>query len=501
MQSCWIRIPRSVGLPVCLTRLDRRLFAPARPGLRIESTDNAVGGPKGFMIERSRQDKARAGVGKGGICAAALLLCLLAAPHLWGYSVLSHEALIDAAWDGSIVPLLRSRYPNASDSEINQARAYAYGGCVIQDLGYYPFGNHFFSNLTHYVRSGEFVEALLKDSQDVNEYAFALGALSHYVADDTGHPLAVNLSVPQLFPRLRDEYGNRVTYEDNPTAHIMTEFSFDVVQITGAGYLPRTYHNFVGFNVPESLLNRAFADTYGLDLSSLFWFEGLSLRVYKTSASEIVPDLGQVLWRQKRKKLDRIDPQIVTVRFSHRLSTQNYQRPGGTKSRRFRPWTWRWRATAQRANLQVFSKVMVFFIEVVPKVGPLQTLRFRPPTVPVQELFIKGFDVTVARYESDLEKLRNQDGPLLPDTNLDTGNPLQAGQYRMADDAYARLLNDLAKRHFRDLSPELRQNILAFYGNLDAPIATKSDPKQWRKTLRELAALKSAPVQTELASE
>jgi len=430
-----------------------------------------------------------------------VLALLLVAPPLKGYSVLGHEALIDAAWEPFIVPLLLSRYPNATDAQLREAHAFAYGGCVIQDMGYYPLGNQFFSKLTHYVRTGDFVEALLRDSTNINEYAFALGALSHYVADNTGHPLAVNLSVPKMYPRLLQKYGKNVTYEDNPAAHVMTEFSFDVVQITGAGYLPKTYHNFVGFKVPKPLLGRAFKDTYGLRLGKLFWPEGLSLWIYKLSASEMIPDLGQTLWRHKRKKLYRVDPQIVTARFAYRLSPQNYERPPqrGRRRRRLEPWTWHWKAAAKQTNIRLISRILVLLVEVLPKVGPLQTLQFKPPTVPVQDLFIKGFDVTVTRYESDLSALRNH-GLALPEENLDTGKPVQAGRYSLADKTYAQLLNRLAKHHFRGLTPELRQDILAFYKDLNAPIVTKEHPRKWRKTLRELAALKSAPVQTEIAS-
>jgi hypothetical protein len=454
-----------------------------------------------FRRTRSKRRTTTGTPKKAAILAATLIFLLLEAPLLPGYSILSHEALIDAAWKRSIIPLLLSRYPNATPSQLRMARAYAYGGCVIQDMGYYPLGNHFFSNLTHYVRTGDFVEALLKDSRNINEYAFALGALSHYVADDTGHPLAINLSVPQMYPKLRKEYGNRVTYEENPRAHIMTEFSFDVVQVTGAGYLPRTYHNFIGFQVPESLLNRAFQDTYGLKLSSLFLCEHLSLSVYKLSASEIIPDLGQDLWWHERNSLYRVSPQIVTARFSYHLSRQNYQNlsAGERKARRFRPWTWHWKTAAKRAQVRLVSRFVVVLIEVLPKVGALQTLRFRPPTVQVQDLFIKSFDVTVARYKSDVVKLRAHN-LVLAQRNLDTGRPVVAGQYFLTDDTYARLLNDLAKRHFRGLTPQLQQNILAFYHNLNAPIATKDHPGKWRKTLRELAALRSIPAQSEVAS-
>src|SRR5258708_21945625 len=98
---------------------------------------------------------------------------------VWG-----QEANIDALWEAGLRPLLARRYPRATREQVAQARAYAYGGAVIQDLGYYPFGSHFFSNLLHYTRSGDFVEALIRESRDVHEYAFALGALAHYTADN-----------------------------------------------------------------------------------------------------------------------------------------------------------------------------------------------------------------------------------------------------------------------------------------------------------------------------
>jgi len=433
---------------------------------------------------------------------AVLLACLfLGVAPAKGYSVLGHEALIDSAWEPYIVPLLLSRYPNATPAQLREAHAYAYGGCVIQDMGYYPFGNKFFSELTHYVRTGDFVEALLRDSRNINEYAFALGALSHYIADNTGHPLAVNISVPEMYPRLRAKYGDSVTYEENPTAHVMTEFSFDVVQITGAGYLPRTYHNFIGFKVPKALLGRAFQDTYGLKLRGLFFSEGLSLWFYKLSASEIIPDIGEILWRKRRKELYRVDPQIVTARFAYRLSRENYQKPRRSYGRFYRlePWRWRWKAASKQANIQFVSRVFVLFVEVLPKVGPLRTLRFKPPTVEVQDRFIRGFDVTVARFEGDLSELRDH-GVVLRDENLDTGKPVAAGSYFLADETYARLLNDLSKRHFQTITPGLRQAILVYYSNLEAPIATKDHPKKWKRALRELNALKSAAVQREIAS-
>jgi len=129
------------------------------------------------------------------------LLLVLIAQAFWarpasGYSLLTHEQLIDLTWKDSIVPLLLSRYPNLTHAELDRARAYAYGGCVIQDIGYYPFGDQSFSNLTHYVRSGDFVVNLFRNAHDANELAFAIGALSHYIGDSIGHSEATNLAVP-----------------------------------------------------------------------------------------------------------------------------------------------------------------------------------------------------------------------------------------------------------------------------------------------------------------
>jgi len=429
---------------------------------------------------------------------------LLGAPStLDGYSVLSHEALIDAAWDPVIVPLLVARYPNATPGELREAHAYAYGGCVIQDLGYYPFGDHFFSDLTHYVRTGGFIKALLNDSRNVDEYAFALGALSHYVADNTGHSLAVNRSVSDMYPKLRRKYGKLVTFEDDPKAHVMVEFSFDVAQVAGAGYLPRTYHNFIGFRVPNSLLKRAFRDTYGLKFGRFFLYQDFSVKVYAVSASEIIPSLTQIAWRHERKKIIRVNPQVAQRKFAYRLARENYegQVRKGRRTRRFlpRPWKWHWKTTVEEANVGVLARLMVWIIEVLPKVGPLQTLSFEPPTPQVQELFIRSFDVTVAQYESDLSKVRAKN-LALPDTNLDTGGRMRVGRYELADKTYAKLLSKLAKRHFRSVTPRLRQNILAFYGNPSGPIATKENAKKWRTTMHQVAELKAAQVKKEAAS-
>jgi Zinc dependent phospholipase C len=170
------------------------------------------------------------------------------------YAVLAHEAIIDSAWDTNIRPLLLKRFPQATREELKEAHGYAYGGAIIQDMGYYPHGSKFFSDLTHYVRSGDFVVALLRDAKDLDGYAFALGALSHYAADNDGHLIGVNRAVPLLYPKMKKKYGDLVTYEENPLAHVKTEFGFDVLEVAQGRYAPDSYHDFIGFEVSAPLL-------------------------------------------------------------------------------------------------------------------------------------------------------------------------------------------------------------------------------------------------------
>lgn len=253
------------------------------------------------------------------VVVALILICVVAAVTP-GYSVLSHEAIIDSTWDKDIKPLLLRRFPSASADELREAHAYAYGGAIIQDMGYYPFGSKFFSDLTHYVRSGEFVEALIRDSQDTNEYAFAIGALCHYCADNSGHPIATNPSVPILYPELRRRYGNNVTYDESPSAHIQTEFGFDVVQVARGHYASEAYHDFIGFKVSKPLLERAFKETYGIELASIFTSLDLALGTYRYSVSTLIPTMTKVAWETKKGDLEKQTPGITRDKFLYRLS-------------------------------------------------------------------------------------------------------------------------------------------------------------------------------------
>jgi hypothetical protein len=403
-----------------------------------------------------------------------LLLGISCAPDCAGYSVLTHEAIIDAAWKDGIEPLLLTRFPYATAGELLQAHAYAYGGAIIQDMGYYPFGSHFFSDLTHYVRSGDFVLALIDESKDLNEYAFALGALSHYAADTSGHQLATNRAVALMYPNLAKKYGPVVTYQEKPSAHMKVEYGFDVDQVAEGNYAPKAYHDFVGFEVSEPVLERAFARTYSLEMSSVFVGVDLAIGSYRHAVSTVIPRMTKVAWHLKKNEFQNSRPSETKKEFTYNISKSGYRKE--------------WGHIYEKPSF--FARLKAFFLRVVPKVGPFSGLAFHPPTPAVEQLYMNSFNETLEHYRTLL--LAQQEHRLqLPNDNLDTGAVTGAAAYRLADETYAKLLD---KTSGKPISEAMRQDFLSYYADLEKPFATKQNSKAWHKLIKELGTLKSTPV-------
>ena len=256
-----------------------------------------------------RNNRMKINIMKSILSVALLITLVLAtAQPSFGYSVLTHEAIIDTTWNDSIKPTLLKRFPRATVDQLREAHAYAYGGAIIQDMGYYPFGSKIFTDLVHYVRSGDFIEALLKEASDLNEYAFALGALAHYAADNEGHSIGVNPGVPVIYPKLRAKFGNRVTYAEDPAAHLKTEFGFDVLQIARGKYAPQAYHDFIGFEVSKPVLERAFKQTYGIEMKDLFANLDLAIGSYRRAVSTVIPEMTKVAWETKKDAIEKTTP-------------------------------------------------------------------------------------------------------------------------------------------------------------------------------------------------
>jgi Zinc dependent phospholipase C len=413
----------------------------------------------------------------------ALLACVVgcALPSR-SYSVLTHEQIIDLAWQDQIRPLLLKRFPQATDDQLKEAHAYAYGGSMVQDMGYYPFGKKYFSDLVHYVRTGDFVGALLDESSDLNEYAFALGTLAHYSSDNMGHP-AINQVVAIEFPKLRKKYGNEVTYADDHKAHIRTEFGFDMVQVAKNRYTSDTFHDFIGFEVSKPLLERAFVKIYGLELGDVLGDEDLSIGSFRRAVSKIIPEMTRVALLNRRADLVRDTPNFNEKKFLYRLSRTNYEKQWGKGYRR----------------PGFGSRVLAFILRKIPKIGPASALDFKVPTTKTEDIYIKSVNQTTDNYFSLLHQLRD-DSPKFPDTDFDTGRKTAAAEYPLVDVTYSRLLQDQSQKNFAHMTPELRSNILDFYSNLNAPYHDKKNHKSWKKTMHALEQLKNwqpPPVQNQ----
>ena len=380
---------------------------------------------------------------------------------------------MDLLWTDEIQPLLLKRFPGLSEDQLKDAHAFAYGGAVIQDLGYYPFGNKEFSNLAHYVRSGDFVRELLLESQDADEYAFALGALAHYASDVSGHP-AVNQAVAIQYPKLRAKYGNSVKYAEDRTAHLKTEFGFDMVQVAKNRYASQQYHDFIGFLVSKPLLERVFPVVYGMQLKDVLTHEELAVGSYRFAVSRMIPEMTQVALQTHKKELMRETPNFAKRKFLYRISRSDYERQWGR----------------DYVKPGVGTRILSTLLRYMPKVGPFKGLAFKSPTPQTEDLYFKSINTTTDQYRAFLEQVHN-DKLVLPNADLDTGLPTKAAEYSLTDEAYAKLLSQLSDRKFDLTSPELRDNILQFYSDPSAAIETKKDQARWQNVLTELIQLKS----------
>jgi hypothetical protein len=415
------------------------------------------------------------------VCLIAALLALPAPIH--AYAVLSHEAIIDAAWETHIKPLLLKKFPQATEEDLSRAQAYAYGGAIIQDMGYYPYGSPFFSDLTHYIRSGDFILALLRDAKDLNEYAFAVGALSHYAADNIGHRVGINRTVAILYPGLRKKYGDSVSYEDNRLAHVKTEFGFDVLEIARERFAPESYHDFIGFEVSRSVFEQAFRETYGLELKDVLVSEEKVLNSYRRDVSKLIPKATRIAWHLKKDEIKDDIPDATKKKFLFNLSRANYEREWGMDYRKPSPG----------------DRFLAFLYKLVPKFGPLKILQFRTPTPQTEQMFESSFNATLDHYRELLTDLR--EGRLnLPNHNFDVGENTGPGKYRLNDEAHAELLDKLADTKFANATSELKAELLHFFAEPDAPYATKHNAKAWTKVQTQLQQLKSSTVTSGLAN-
>ena len=409
---------------------------------------------------------------------ALLLAFLLVCPYAGAYSLQSHEQLIDLTWQSSIAPLLRSRYPNLTPKQLERARSYAYAGSVIQDIGYYPFGDSFFSDLTHYVRSGDFIVHLFQDAKDENQLAFAIGALSHYIGDNIGHSQATNRAVPIEFPKLAAKYGPVVTFGENQHAHVQTEFAFDINEIAHRRFAPLPYLRHVGLNVPTQQLANAFYETYGLSEGfAKARTRRINVKGFRFAVRTFLPRVAYAvtLLHHSRMPADTPGPELEKLeREVAQVATEN-----------------NWDKYRPRPGIGTYS--LAALIYVVPKIGPLKLVAIKGPNVDTEEQYIRSVNLSTNALNSAMGRL-SKPGQTLVDRDLDTGAPVKPGSYRLTDDTYAKLLGRLVAGPRHTIPAGLKQDVLNYYADPSAPIRTKKDPQAWARVQSELKTLQTMAV-------
>ena len=389
------------------------------------------------------------------------------------YAVLTHEAIIDASWEKFIMPLLKQKFPGTTPEQLKEAHAYAYGGAVAPDMGYYPFGSALFTNLLHYVRSGDFVEALLTEAKDINEYAFALGVLCHYNADRYGHLLGTNKSVPITYPKMREKYGEVVTYAENKVSHARTEFSFDVLQTARGNYASNNYHDYIGFKVSEPVLERAFRKTYGLEIKDIVSNFSLAVETFRWSVQSLMPGITKVAWSIKKGDIEKATPGITSQKFIYKMNRAMYYEEFGKK----------------HTKPGIFADFFSLLIRILPKIGPLKALNFKIPSPEVEKLYIQSFDTVLLHYTTYIKEM-TPEGPNLLNVDYDTGKKTMIGEYPLADKCYGDWVLKLQNKHFDSLSVPGKQNILDFYYNPDSSLMHHEHAKKWKKVNLALTELK-----------
>ena len=390
------------------------------------------------------------------------------------YSVLTHEAIIDATWDKTIQPLLLKKYPGSSADQLKEAHAYAYGGAVAPDMGYYPFGSKLFTNLVHYVRSGDFVNNLLDEAQDINEYAFALGVLCHYDADKYGHPIGTNHCVPIVYTKDKEKYGEVVTYEQDPVSHIRMEFGFDILQTARGNYASEKYHDFIGFKISEPLLGKAFLKTYGLNINDVFGDLPLATSTFRWIIKDLFPVITRAAWASKKSEIIKSNPGITRRKFAYKMRNANYYHEYGKK----------------HAKPGFFPSVLAGLIKVLPKAGPLKDLKIKIPSAEAEKIFIQSFDSVQVHYTLTLKTMPAKN-TCFTNIDFDTGKDTSPGEYTLADKTYVALLLKLKDDNYKKVDKELKQNIIMFYGACNERIAAIEGVDTWTKISGAIDTLKT----------
>jgi hypothetical protein len=264
-----------------------------------------------------------------------------------------------------------------------------------------------------------------------------------------------------------------VTYEEDPLAHIKTEFGFDVLEVARQRYAPDSYRDFIGFQVDLQLLEQAFRETYGLELKTVLPDETRVIGSYRRDVSKLIPKATRIAWTLKKNEIQRDEPSMTKRKFLYNLSRASYEK--------------NWGQDYQKPS--TFERLLAFIYRLLPKFGPLKVLQLHTPTPQTERMFEASFNAALDRYKALLGQAGRR-MPEVPDWNLDTGGTTAPGVYFMNDNVRAELLQRLAQQNFAGVTTGLRAELLHFYSDPNAPYATRRKEKEWNKLQIDLKRLK-----------
>ena len=189
--------------------------------------------------------------------------------------------------------------------------------------------------------------------------------------------------------------------------------------------------------------------------------------------AKVIPEMTQVALATHKPEIGREYPDAAKKEFLYHLSRADYEREFSSRYR----------------HPGIFARILGFFIKLVP-FGPAKILGYRNPTPLTEDYYFRSMDRVLAQYHRLIEQANaaNRD---FPNLNLDTGYPTRKGEYALADQTYADLVQRLARDHFVHLTPAVQRNILAYFAGGE-PANGSLKPSAWRKTAMALLQLRSA---------
>jgi hypothetical protein len=240
---------------------------------------------------------------------------------------------------------------------------------------------------------------------------------------------------------------------------------------------PGAYLRAVGLRVPNRLLAQAFEETYSLPLRDVVGPCRPAMRSYRTSVRSFLPRFA---YAETVIHRNDFPPDMANASFQTFLD--HIERADFQKV-----WNRYRRVPGIKTNL------LALLIRILPRIGALSDLAIKIPTEDTQDLYVKSVNRTIEVYAGFLKQLAvtRQLAEPIPNRDLDTGERTRPGAYARTDNTYATLLHKIARSPQRPIATDLKQNVLDYYSDANAPITTKKNGKAWAEVTKDIAVLRN----------